>query len=171
MSPVPEWLIGLLSGVALTAFGLWLQERREARRRGIGLIAKLHVIFEDIRPGPLLYVAGLDQERAQRAGADLWQRWRDLREPLHVFAFESSRSVQRFVKEATTHLSLSIQATRNAINEADDRETAAELRRIAEDAYKIAGECIDDLDVIVAGRKLNFSLRPLWRRTRPRSPS
>ena len=121
-----------------------------------------------MKPGPLLFLAGLDQERSQRAGKDLWGRWRELREPLHVFALESDPTLERAVREATTHLSISIQATRNAIDAADDPETKASSKTTAEQAYKVASECVEDLDRVFAGRKLRGVLDSKLRRTRTR---
>jgi hypothetical protein len=167
---MPEWLAavltfgaGILGGVAIafasTAFSVWLQERRDRRSRGRQLLAKLHSLFEDAEPYPILYVASLDQERAERAGRELWRRWREeLREPLRIFAFESSEAVQRYAKETATHIALSIQMTRNAIDAADDPETRAAAKTAAEEAYKVAQACIDDLDRAFEGRELSRAL-------------
>jgi hypothetical protein len=134
------------------------EEERAERERGRAgaadraLIANLHLLVEDVRPGPVLHLAHLDRERAVRAGADLWRRWRELKEPLHLFASESGASVADAVKEAATHVALSIQATRNAIDAADDPLTTASAKQSAVEAYEVAIECVDDLDRAFAGR-------------------
>lgn len=163
---MPEWLLGLVSGAAIALFSAWLQDAREARKRGIAVLAQLHVMFEDVNPTPILLFVGSDVERARRNGRDLWRRWRALREPLLVFAFESPASVERAARKAVTHVSLSIQATRNAIEEADDSEAFPDVKKIAEDAYAIAGECVDDLDRAVTGRTWRRILDSERRRTR-----
>jgi hypothetical protein len=56
------------------------------------------------------------------------------------------------VKEAATHVALSIQATRNAIDAADDPLTTASAKQSAVEAYEVAIECVDDLDRAFAGR-------------------
>jgi hypothetical protein len=162
---MPEWLLGLISGVVLVYISGWFQERRERRNRGNQLVAKLHVLVEEVRPGPILYAATLDQERVERAGLDLWRRWRELREPLHVFAFESGSTVEAAVKQVTTHVSMSIQLTRNAIDAADDQTTRASSKQTAEEAYDVAIECVDDLDRAFAGRSLRGLLKSETRRT------
>jgi hypothetical protein len=166
MWPMPEWLLGLISGVVLVYVSGWFEERRERRNRGNQLVAKVHVLVEEIRPDPILYAATLDQERVERAGLDLWRRWRELREPLHVFAFESGSKVEAAVRQVTTHVSMSIQMTRNAIDAADDPTTKDSLKQTAVEAYAVAIECVDDLDRAFAGR----SLRGLLRSDRRRAP-
>jgi hypothetical protein len=66
----------------------------------------------------------------------------------------------------TTHVSMSIQMTRNAIDAADDPTTKDSLKQTAVEAYAVAIECVDDLDRAFAGR----SLRGLLRSDRRRAP-
>jgi hypothetical protein len=140
------------------------REREQAGTGDRALIAKLHLLVEDIRPGPLLHLADLDQERATRAGHDLWRRWRELKEPLHVFASESGPGIADAVKDAATHLALSLQATRNAIGAADDPPTRASAKQSAVEAYEVAMECVDDLDCAFAGRSQSGLLKSERRR-------
>jgi hypothetical protein len=164
---MPGWVaavltfgVGIVSGLVIafasTVFNAWFQERRETRKRRHGVLARLHLLFEEAKPEPVLFLAGIDQERAQRNGDDLWRRWREFRESFFEFQFDAPAPVQRAAKEAATHLTLSIQATRNAINEADDTDTAPALKKIAEQAYNVASDCIYDLDQAVTGRKLTL---------------
>jgi hypothetical protein len=140
------------------------REREQAGAANRALLAKLHSLVEDARPQPLLFLAGLDQERAERNGAQLWSRAWELREPLRALAYESPEAVQRAVKETATHVNISIQATRNAIDAADDPQTRAELKTAAEQAYKVARECLADLDRAVEGRELGGALHAERRR-------
>jgi hypothetical protein len=173
---MPEWLVavltfgsGIVGGVliafASTVFNAWYQDRRERKKRGVRLLARLHLLFEQAKPEPMLFLATLDQERAQRAGADLWRRWREFRESFLEFQFDAPEPVEKLARETATHVAISIQATRNAINEADDRETAQVLKKNAEDAYSVASECIDDLDHAFAGRALGRSPDAVRRRS------
>jgi hypothetical protein len=56
------------------------QERRDRRSRGRQLLARVHTVV-DASPDAPIFAATLDQERAERAGAELWQRWREVIEP------------------------------------------------------------------------------------------
>jgi hypothetical protein len=162
---MPEWLLGLISGVVVVYVGDSLRESRDRRHRGNQLLAKVHVLVDKVRPEPLLFLAGLDQQRAERDGAELWRQWQEHQEALHVFAFESGPAAERAVKQAATHISLSIQATRNAIEAADDDSAArASTKETAQEMYAVALECVDDLDRAFAGRSLSGLLKSERRR-------
>jgi hypothetical protein len=140
------------------------REREQAGAANRALLAKLHGLVEDARPDPLLFLAGLDQERAERNGAQLWSRAWELREPLRAFAYESPEAIQRAVKETATHLNISIQMTRDAVAAADDPTTRQDLKTAAQKAYKVAQECLADLDRAVEGRDLSGALHAERRR-------
>jgi hypothetical protein len=173
---MPGWLAGVLtygagvlSGVVVAlvsaGFGVWFQERRDRRNQGMQLLARLHGLVARAQPGVLLFLAQRDQERAERAGREIWDKWRELDEPLRIFAFDAPEPVQRAAKDAATHVALSVEATRRAIEAADDPETRADLKTAAEKQYKIAQECLDDLDRAFAGRELSRVLHAEQRRT------
>jgi hypothetical protein len=69
------------------------------------------------------------------------------------------------VRQVTTHVSMSIQLTRNAIDAADDPTTKASSKQTAVEAYEVAIECVDDLDRAFAGRSLRGLLNAWRRRT------
>ena len=156
---MPEWaivLVGVAGGVIAAlvgaAFTAWLQERREWQRHGADAITKLRILLTDADPQGVLFGAGSDPERARRNGADLWRRWREVREPFLTFALVSRPAIQQAAEQAATHVALSIQATRNAIDEiergeADSRKAA---RHVAQEQYKQAKECVDDVDRVFA---------------------
>lgn len=148
---MPEWAIplvgvagGVIAALAGVGFSAWLQERRERRKRGADLIARLALLLMDANPRGLVFLAASDQERAQRSGADLHGRWRDLREPFITFAVNSHPAILRTAKETATRIVLSIQATRDAIDAVRGPDETS-LRRTAEQQYKLASECLDDV--------------------------
>lgn len=156
---MPEWAIllvgvagGVIAALAGAGFTAWLQERRERRRRGAELIARLRVLLMDADPKGVLFSVASDPERATRNGRDLWRRWWELREPFYTFAINSRPAIQQAAKEAATHAALSIQATRNAID-ATSEPDRSEAKRIAEQQYQFADECLDELDRTFAAHR------------------
>jgi hypothetical protein len=142
--------------------GSWLTERRERKRRSADIIAGLRVL-RDAKPRPLIFSAGLvdpdEPARAKRHGEWLWGQWREVRQPLLAFAYsDSSLAVRKAGEEVATHVALSIDATRHAVDRAGepgmhtDTRAQHEKERLqnAEQAYEHACEAVDSLEGALA---------------------
>ena len=157
---MPEWaitLIGIAGGAVIalssSAFGIWFQERRQRRQQGANLIACLRLLVTDANPtGELFLVSIGEEDRAQRNGDALWERWRDFREPFLTFASESHPAIGKAADEAALRVALSIEWTRQAIRASRDPD-ATKRRRAAEEQYKVALDCLEELDQAFSDHK------------------
>jgi hypothetical protein len=156
---VPEWLIGLLVGVAVTLIGTyygdWLVKRRDRRAARRKVIEKAWALLVDAHPKRL--DARWEHEALKREGDVLWERWLMIRSSLlELVAAERSQDVLEAAHSAASKIGAAIQEWRKGVGGLS-AESRAAARLAVETLHDDAFRALSDLHD--AFRKRRFTLR------------